>query len=155
MKILISNQIFPTKSILFEFLIERSARLETRPPNLRKSNGVAIPSAKRHGSKKTNFDNLIPNYLRTSMFPHNPSIYLTQYPLINSRSMVTKSENFVVKCFILLINPLSAVLFLGIFRDSRTVRPSVADGLPYKTSIPTETFNLHLPAEITCGRSGF
>ena len=140
MKILISNRIFLTKSILFEFLIKRNTRLETKPPNLRKSNGVAIPSEKRHGSKKINFDNPILIYSKTSMCIRNPPIYLTQYLLFDSKLIVTKSEKFLLldaSCLEKI--HFSAVPFLGIFHDSRTVRHFTADSPPYKSKIPPES----------------
>ena len=115
MKISKSNQISLTKSILFEFLIKRSAKLGTRPPSLWKSNGVAIPSMRRHGSKKTDFGNLIPNYLESSMCTHKPPTHFVQYFFINSKWLSQNLKNFCCWMLHVLRKPTSSCAVSGHF----------------------------------------
>ena len=95
-------------------------------------------------------------YSKTSMCIRNPPIYLTQYLLIGSKLIVTKSEKFLLldaSCLEKI--HFSAVPFLGIFSDSQTVRHFTETHRRTNPKLHQRACNLCSSAEIPCGRSGF
>ena len=156
MKISISNQISLTKSILFEFLIKRSAKLGTRPPSLWRSNGVAIPSVRQHGSKKTDFGNLIPNYLESSMCTHKPPTHFVQYLFIDSKWLSQNLKKICCWMLHVLRKSTSQLCHFWAFFVTHG-RSGILQRTVRRTNpkFHQRACNLCSSAEIPCGRSGF